>query len=109
MCEKVKDLEKQFKKESISWNACTSNHQVKFFICGMYDKVKKYKDLFIDKVLNYTITKDVFERERNIIIAEYYQTFSDQTEAFICNWYRKHYNFASAIGTIVRTAAKLKL
>lgn len=100
MCEKIKTLEPIFKQNAISWNAFTSDNQMSFYIAGLANVIKKYRKQFTEFVLNYKIEKEVFERERNVIIAEYYQSFSDQNSAFFLNWMRKYYNYTSAIGLI---------
>lgn len=100
MCEKIKDYESLFKEQAISWNACTSETKVWFFISGISKYVRNIIKDYTNSILNYEITKDVFERERNIVITEYYQSYSNQTEAFLLNYNRKHYNFCDPIGYI---------
>jgi predicted Zn-dependent peptidase len=98
MCENIKKLEKKFKKYDIRWNAATSNTSMFFYMSGLSKYVRKFIGEFTNCVLNYKITKDVFEREREIILSEYQQEFSSQYEQFANNFYRKFYRLPLAIG-----------
>jgi predicted Zn-dependent peptidase len=100
MCEKIKDMENEFSKYSLSYNAGTSSNGIVFYLSGIDKYVNKFKYKFLDNVLSYEITKDVFERERNIIIQEYIQSLSRQTSEFIQNFNRKMFNYYGPIGYI---------
>ena len=100
MCEKIKDMENEFTKYSLSYNAGTSNDGIVFYLTGIDKYVNKFKYKFLDAVLSYKITEDVFERERNIIIQEYVQSLSDQYSEFFKNFNRKYFNEDGVIGFI---------
>jgi len=100
MCEKIKEFEQEFKEKAISWNACTSSNKVWFYISGMSKYIRTFINEYTNAILNYQISEEVFNREKNIVITEYFQSYSDQTNAFILNFNRKHYNNCEAIGYI---------
>jgi predicted Zn-dependent peptidase len=100
MCEKLKELENDFIKYGLSYNAGTSSTGVCFYLTGLDKYVCKFKNEFIDAILNYEITEDVFNREKNIIVQEYIQSFSNQQSEFLKNFSRKMFNDYGAIGFI---------
>lgn len=98
MCQPIKQYDNIFKENGINWNACTDNSDISFYITGLSKNVKKYIDKFKDCILNYTITKQVFQRQKKIVISEYKQYLSDPSTCFIINWFRKYYNTTFSIG-----------
>lgn len=100
MCEKLKEYENEFTKYSLTYNAGTGPDGIVFYISGIDKFVNKFKYIFLDAVLSYEITKDVFERERNIIIQEYIQSLSSQSSEFFQNFNRKMFNYYGSIGYI---------
>ena len=50
--------------------------------------------------MEYEITPEVFERERNIILIEYKEHFSDKYGTYVTNYFRKYFNMYCAIGAI---------
>lgn len=100
MCEKLKELENDFIKYGLSYNAGTSSTGICFYLTGLDKYVCKFKNEFINAILNYEITEDVFNREKNIIVQEYIQSFSNQQSEFLKNFSRKMFNDYGAIGFI---------
>lgn len=100
MCENIKKYESLYKSYALNWNAETGNNTMTFYISGLSKYINKVKKQFLDSVLNYKITKEVFERERSIILTEYIQHYSDQCAMFMSNWSRKHLNSCGPIGYI---------
>lgn len=100
MCENIKINEQKYKNYALTWNAYTGSNIMTFYISGLSKYIDKVKNEFTDAILNYQIERDVFERERNIIITEYYQHYSDQSSAFMFNLSRKLYNSCGPIGYI---------
>ena len=100
MCEGIKPYEKKYKNYALTWNAETGKHSMKFYIHGLSKYVNKVKNEYTNAILNYNIPQDIFERERNIVITEYMQNYSDQCSCFISNFNRKHFNSCGPIGYI---------
>lgn len=100
MCEQVKKFENKMKEYSVNWNAYTTSDEIVFFISGLDKYIKKFINKFTEAVLEYEITPEVFERERNIVIAEYKQSFNEEFERFYINFHRKHYNYTGVIGSL---------
>ena len=100
MCEKIKQFEKELQKYAIEWNAVTSSSYMKFYMQGLSKYVRKYIDKFTKTILEYQITPEVFERERNIILIEYKEHFSDKYGTYVTNYFRKYFNMYCAIGAI---------
>lgn len=100
MCEQVKKFENKMKECSINWNACTTADEIVFFITGIDKYLRKFINKFTKAVTEYEITPEVFERERNIVIAEYKQSFNDEEARFYINFHRKHYNYTGVVGIL---------
>lgn len=100
MCENIKQYESLYKNYALNWNAETGNNTMFFHISGLSKYINKVKSQFLNSILNYKITEDVFERERSIILTEYIQHYSDQCSMFMSNWARKHLNSCGPIGYI---------
>lgn len=99
MCESIKKYDKIFKRLGIKWNASTSGGgTVAFYMTGLVKYIRKYINDFTYNILTYQIPKEIFERQRNIVIAEYKQYYIDQDERFNLNFERKHYGYTEALG-----------
>ena len=100
MFEKVKEFEQELLKYDIGYNAITNKYNVIFFITGIDKYVKKFKNKFFKAIVEYEITEDVFERERNIIIQEYIQSYSNQTSEFKNNFIKHYFNSYLTLGDL---------
>ena len=101
MCEQIKNkFDQKFNQLAITWNASTSNQKVCFYMSGLSKYVRKNIVAFTEAIINYDIPYEVFEREKNIVITEYYQVYTDQDNAFVLNFNRKHLNSCESIGYI---------
>ena len=100
MCERVKEIEDELNMHGIIWNAATGSNHVYFYISGLVKNVRKMIDKFLDCILNYKISKDVFEREIKIIKEEFYGYYKNIDEIFQFNFNVKKYNMYDPIGTL---------
>lgn len=100
MCQKVKAFEAELDKYAIDWNAVTSVSYMKFYMEGLSKYVKKFIDKFTEAILTYEITPEVFERERNIVLIEYKEHFSEKYGTYVSNFFRKYFNMNCAIGVL---------
>lgn len=100
LCNKLKDLETDLKINGIKYNAWTSTENVVFHISGIDKNIKDFRIKFYNAVINYQITEDVFERERNIVIQELENMHSDQDSVFFENLNSKYFNLCSVGGLL---------
>jgi predicted Zn-dependent peptidase len=100
MFEKVKEFEQELVKYNINYNAITNRNTVVFYISGLDKYVNKFKERFFKAVLEYEVSKETFERERNIIIQEYIQSSSNQNTEFKNNFFRYFFNSYLTLGNI---------
>jgi len=98
-CKSFDDMLDDFDKYGIYWNAYTTNSNIIYFISGIDQYVNKYKYIFLDKLLNINIIKNI-EIERNIIIEEYTNIFNKQNNSHYLNLYRKLFNNYNSIGDL---------
>jgi len=98
MCEQVKTIEPELLELGLNWNAYTSNNEVCFILGGLEENVYKMMNKFALLILNYKIPKEVFERERDVVLTEYNMYASDQEGAMWMNFLRRKYNFYDPCG-----------
>jgi len=98
MCKGFEDMLDDFEKYGINWNAYTSDNRVVFYLVGLDEYLKEYKNLFLEKLMNFNITEKGFETERKIILEEYSDMFNRQSSSHFLNLYRKLFNNYNPIG-----------
>ena len=98
MCKTFEHLREPFEKEGIDWNAYTSTNEIVFYFTGLDSYLRKRKSEILDCMSKFDITKEQFENERKIVLEEYTDYFSDQTESHMLNLTRKIFNVYDPIG-----------
>lgn len=98
ICEGFKPFEEDANAKGLSFNAYTSMDDVVCYIEGLEENLKDYKSKFIDSLLNYTPSKEVFERERKIVLSEYTMTMANPVSEFSYNFMRKYFNLYAPLG-----------
>ena len=96
ICKSFDHLLPKIKALGISYNAATYDNFVIFYWHGLDDNLKMLEPE-LKNILLFTPTKEQFESERNIILQEYAENFSDQG-AIWDNIKRKYFNYYSPIG-----------
>ena len=94
----VRDLESEYEKYGIVSNACTGPLYVAFYLQGLERYVKKFAEDFIFKIISFVPSKELFERERKVVLEEYKDCFTDQISSFVLNQSRINYDYCGAIG-----------
>lgn len=100
MCERLKELEDAMTAEGVDFNAYTCENNVVFYMEGLERKIANWRQKFIENILSYIPTQEVIDREREIIVEEYKQTFAESVAKQYYNVMRKYYNNYGAIGEI---------
>jgi len=98
MCKNFENLREIFEREAISWNAYTSKNEIVFYFTGLDEKLSKRRYELIELMGDFNVTKEQFEMERKIVLQEYGDYFSDQTESHALNLSRKLFRDYDAIG-----------
>ena len=98
MCKNFENLREIFDREAISWNAYTSKNEIVFYFTGLDEMLSKRRYELVDLMSRFNITKEQFEMEREIVLQEYGDYFSDQTESHSLNLSRKLFQDYDAIG-----------
>jgi len=94
LCKQFEDLYDDFDRFGINWNAFTSNNNVVFHMTGLDEYINMYKDKLLNSLLQFNITEEQFNTEKNIILQEYIDHFQDQGDAHYSNvmrYYLGHY------------------
>lgn len=97
-CKSFEHLQEDFDRDGIEWNAFTSSNEICFYLTGLEEKVNKWKGEFMDLLGTFNVTKKEFENERNIVLEEYMDSFSDQTQSHMLNLSRKLFGDYDPIG-----------
>lgn len=100
VCKGIFPLLEDFERDSISWNAYTSDNMIVFYMTGLNRHVNKWKKAFYERIQDFNITEEVFQNEKKIVIEEYKDSFNNQGDAHILNLMRKLYNHYEAIGLL---------
>ena len=100
LCKSFDHLQDNFQRYDISWNAYTSNENIVFYIKGLDKYINEYKYELLDLILNYIPNEEDFNKEKNIIIEEYLNSFNEQLNSHLLNLERKLFNYYSPIGLL---------
>lgn len=92
----IEPIEEQLDAHGINQNAITSENFVLFYFNGLNENIKKFEEKLLG-VLSYSPTEIEFEKEKQIVLREYDNTFSEK-RSLILNILRKYFNAYSAIG-----------
>lgn len=111
ICENFNDMFDDLQKDFIEWNAYTSPDQIVFHFKGFDDKLCEYKDDILKRIANIDFSDDIIEKEKNIIIQEYYDSTDSPLGNIIMNVHRKLFNDYLPIGSIedIKSCTKSKI
>jgi len=98
ICKNFEHLRDDFEKFGIDWNAYTTQNEVVFFFTGLDNYLSKFKYELVDLITDFKVSKEQFENERKIILQEYKNHFSDQSQCHLSNLGRKLFRDYDAIG-----------
>jgi predicted Zn-dependent peptidase len=96
MCKSFKHLDELLDAHGIDSNASTSENYVHFYFNGLNEHLKKFEEELL-QVLSYIPSREDFENEKKIVLAEYSDSFA-QKSVLLLNILRKYFNAFSAIG-----------
>jgi predicted Zn-dependent peptidase len=98
ICQNFEYLRPKFEKYGIEWNASTSQNEVIFYFTGLDKYLNQYKYELVNLITDFKSEKKDFELEKKIILQEYTNTFSEQSECHTLNLERKLFGVYDAIG-----------
>ena len=98
VCKGIDHIMEDLERDGISWNAYTSDKEIVFYLTGLDEYVNKWKKPFYENILNFNITEEQFQNEKNIVLAEYEKSFNSQDESHYLNLYRKLFDNYGPIG-----------
>jgi predicted Zn-dependent peptidase len=98
ICKNFESLRPEFEKWGIDWNAYTTQNEIVFFFTGLDKFLEPRKSELLNLITDFRTTKEQFENERKIILQEYTNTFSQQSECHLLNLHRKLFRNFSSIG-----------
>lgn len=97
-CKNFDDLQDELQENGISWNAYTSDNEIVFHFTGLEEYLAPYRDILVDRLSKIKLTPEEVAKEKNIVLQEYLDCFTDQSEAFRLNFMRRKHGSYEAIG-----------
>lgn len=94
----VRDCEPQYEKYGIVSNASTGPLAVSFYLQGLDRYIRQFGDDYISRILKFEPSRELFERERKVVLEEYKDCFTDQLGAYLYNRMRINYDYCGPIG-----------
>ena len=92
------NLVEKFQNVGLAWNAYTSPTNIVFYLSGLDKHVSQYRDEFISRLSNITISNEDFDLEKRVLLEEYTSIFNMQSPSHLLNLYRKKLNTYNSIG-----------
>ena len=94
----VRECEPMYEKYGILSNASTGPLSVSFYLQGLDRYIRQFGDDFISRILKFEPSRELFERERKVVLEEYKDCFTDQIGSYLLNRMRISYDYCGAIG-----------
>ena len=94
----VRECEPVYEKYGILSNASTGPLSVSFYLQGLDRYIREFGDDFISRILKFEPSRELFERERKVVLEEYKDCFTDQVGSYLLNRMRISYDYCGAIG-----------
>lgn len=101
MCKSFDDMQDELTKRNVNWNAYTSEEIVVVYFTGLHTELNSdLKTRLVKRLTNGQFTDESeFEKEKGIVLQEYYNYFNDIAYGNVMNNLRKKYNTYSVIGS----------
>lgn len=87
-----------FQEDGIDSNAFTDSNRIVFYMTGLSKYINKHKDSFIEGITNFSLTEEVLQNEKNIVLQEYDDYFNEISSYHMLNLFRKKYGYYDPIG-----------
>lgn len=97
-CKNFDDLQDELQSCGISWNAYTSENEIVFHFTGLEEYLAPYRDVLVERLTQIKLNPEEVAKEKNIVLQEYLDCFTDQSEAFRLNYMRRKHSSYEAIG-----------
>lgn len=94
----VRECEPQYEKYGIVSNASTGPLSVSFYLQGIDRYIRQFGNDYIDRLLKFEPSRELFERERKVVLEEYKDCFTDQVGSYLLNQMRICYDYCGPVG-----------
>ena len=101
ICKQLDDMQNEFTKRCINFNAYTDEQHVVVHLTGLNTQLNSDIKLKVIEKLTNGVFADIndFNKEKEIVLQEYYNYFNDVFSGNIANYLRTKFNNFSVIGT----------
>lgn len=101
ICKSFDDMQDELTKRNVTYNAYTSDEIVLVHFTGLHTELNsELKTRIVNRLINGVfVSEDDFNKEKDIVLQEYYDFFNDIMCAKIANKLRRAYNSYSIIGS----------
>lgn len=99
LCTSRFDIQEEFERLGLTYQATTDTRAVVFSLKGQSKNLAKARKEFIERVTTYRPSVSDFERERQIVLQEHNDFYSELTFSTFYNYTSMKYGFVNPVGT----------
>jgi predicted Zn-dependent peptidase len=98
VCKSLDDIQDELQENGIEWNAYTSNNNIVFYLSGLEEYLAPFRSTFVERLSSFNVTPEEVEKEKKIVLEEYKDCFTDQSEKHYTNYMRRAFGSYGPIG-----------
>ena len=91
-------MQDELQTHCVTWNAYTSVNEVVFWLQGLESELNLFRRKLLTCLSEFPITEEQFQNEKNIVLQEYKDVFSDPYWTHMHNVERSRFGYYSPIG-----------
>ena len=98
VCCALDDVEEKLDQHCLNHNAYTGGDEVVFYLSGLSEELAKFRQLFVDRIINYKPQLEHFNKEKNIVLQEYDDAYSESQFSSFSNYSSMKFGYVGPIG-----------
>lgn len=98
ICCSLDDVEERLDQHCLTYNAYTGGDEVVFYLSGLSSELAKFRELFFERILNYKPALEHFNKEKNIVLQEYDDAYSESGFSSFANYSSLKFGYVGPIG-----------
>lgn len=98
ICCSLDDVEEKLDQHCLNHNAYTGGDEVVFYLSGLSEELVKFRQLFVDRITNYRPQLEHFNKEKNIVLQEYDDAYSESGFSSFSNYSSMKFGYVGPIG-----------
>lgn len=98
ICCALDDVEEKLDQHCLTYNAYTGGDEVVFYLSGLSSELARFRELFVERILSYSPKLEHFEKEKNIVLQEYDDAYSESGFSSFANYASAKFGYVGPIG-----------